>query len=343
MPALAPAIMAAAQAEIGLVADIGGTNARFALARRDQAGRVHLDHCQELAAEDYASLAMCLNAYLNRLAPSLRPSQAAFGVAGPVTGDYIGLTNRDWSFSLEGLKSAFQFSRLEVINDFSAIGHAVSLLRGQDWEALPGPDWPDHLRGVVSIIGPGTGLGVSARMGNADGSEVIMASEGGHASFAPIDSLEIEILKVMLGKFARVSNERILSGAGLGHLFEAISQVRGRPVTSPGAPAILQAALKGNDALAVEAVERFCLILGSVMGDLALVQGASAVAIAGGMAPRMSQFLNTAAVRARFEAKGRAQPLLSTVPIGLIRHAQPGLIGAANLLLSKTCVSETIP
>lgn len=333
--------MAIAQDQIGLVADIGGTNARFALARRDRSGAVHLDHRQDLAAQDHASLALCLSAYLDGLEPSLRPHQAAFGVASPVTGDQIQLTNRDWSFSIEGLKDAFQFNRLDVVNDFSAIGHAVGALRDQDWEALPGPDWPAHLNGVVSIVGPGTGLGVGARILNADGSEVILSSEGGHASFAPIDGMEIEILKVMLGKFPRVSNERILSGPGLGHLYEALSQVRGGAVTSPGAPAILEAAIKGSDSLAVEAVERFCLILGSVLGDVALIQGASAVAIAGGMAPRMTQFLNTAAVRSRFEAKGRSRPLLGTLPIALIRHAQPGLIGAANLLLPQVSVLET--
>ncbi len=332
--------MADAQDQIGLVADIGGTNARFALAHRDRSGAVHLDHRQDLAAQDHASLALCLSAYLDGLEPGLRPRQAAFGVASPVTGDQIQLTNRDWSFSIEGLKQTFQFSRLDVVNDFSAIGHAVGAMRDQDWEALPGPAWPDHLGGVVSIIGPGTGLGVGARVLNADGSEVILSSEGGHASFAPIDGMEIEILKVMLGKFPRVSNERILSGPGLEHLYEALSQVRGRAVTSPGAPAILEAALNGSDALAVEAVERFCLILGSVMGDVALIQGASAVAVAGGMAPRMVPFLNTAAVRSRFEAKGRSRSLLGTLPIALIRHAQPGLMGAANLLFPR--ISETI-
>ena len=333
--------MAVSQDQIGLVADIGGTNARFALAWRDRLGAVHLDHRQDLAAQDHASLALCLSAYLDGLEPSLRPHQAAFGVASPVTGDQIQLTNRDWSFSIEGLKQTFHLNRLDVVNDFSAIGHAVGALRDQDWEALPGPDWPDQLNGVVSIVGPGTGLGVGARILNADGSEVILSSEGGHASFAPIDGMEIEILKVMLGKFPRVSNERILSGPGLGYLYEALSQVRGGAVTSPGAPAILEAALNGSDGLAVEAVERFCLILGSVMGDVALVQGASAVAIAGGMAPRMTPFLNTAAVRSRFEAKGRSRPLLGTLPIALIRHAQPGLIGAANLLLPQVSVLET--
>ena len=243
--------MAVSQDQIGLVADIGGTNARFALARRDRSGAVHLDHRQDLAAQDHASLALCLSAYLDGLEPSLRPHQAAFGVASPVIGDQIQLTNRDWSFSIEGLKDAFQFNRLDVVNDFSAIGHAVGALRDQDWEALPGPDWPDQLNGVVSIVGPGTGLGVGARILNADGSEVILSSEGGHASFAPIDGMEIEILKVMLGKFPRVSNERILSGPGLGHLYEALSQVRGGAVTSPGTPAILEAALRGSDGLAV--------------------------------------------------------------------------------------------
>jgi glucokinase len=324
----------------GLVADIGGTNARFALARRGAHGTIQLKYQREMATQDHASLAACLEAYLRGLGPTRRPDRAAFGVAGPVTGDLIQLTNRDWSFSIEGLKRAFNLNRLDVVNDFSAIGHAVGALSGDDWAALPGPPWPDQLAGVLSIIGPGTGLGVCARIRTDNGPEVVIASEGGHASFAPVDDIEIEILKIMLGKFTRVSNERILSGPGLGHLYEALSQVRGQSVTSPGTPAILEAALGGSDDLAVEAVERFCLILGSAMGDVALVQGAAAVAIAGGMVARMADFLNAAAVRARFEAKGRSRHLLATVPIALIRHAQPGLLGAANLLLCPTHVQE---
>lgn len=317
---------------VGLVADIGGTNARFALAQRQPCGTLCLDHRQDLAAEDFPTLSLCLEAYLNGLGEGLRPVQAAFGVASPITGDHVKLTNRDWSFSIEGLKQTFALDRLEVVNDFTAIGHSIGALTVADMEVLPGPAWPERLTGVVSIVGPGTGLGVGARILTRDGAEVVLASEGGHVSFAPIDAMEIEILRVMLGKFPRVSNERILSGPGLGHLYEALSQVRGQAAASPGAPAILQAAIMGSDPLAVETVERFCLILGSVMSDVALIHGASAVAIAGGMAPRMTQFLNTAAVRSRFEAKGRSQHLLSTLPIALIRHAQPGLMGAANLL-----------
>ncbi len=318
--------------QIGLVADIGGTNARFALARRASDGTLSLDHRQDLAAEDFQTLALCLQAYLEGLDPGLRPTQAAFGVACPITGDQVKLTNRDWSFSIEGLKQTFGLERLEVVNDFTAIGHSIGALTAKDVESLPGPAWPERLTGVVSIVGPGTGLGVGGRMLTKDGAEVILASEGGHVSFAPIDGLEIEILRLLLGKFPRISNERILSGPGLGHLYEALSEIRGTAKTSPGAPAILEAALLGSDPLAVEAVERFCLILGSVLSDVALIHGASAVAIAGGMAPRMTPFLNTAAVRSRFEAKGRSQHLLTTLPIALIRHPQPGLLGAANLL-----------
>jgi glucokinase len=319
--------------QMGLVADIGGTNARFALAHRQSCGALSLDHRQDLAAEDYPTLALCLQAYLDGLEASQRPSQAAFGVACPITGDHVKLTNRDWSFSIEGLRQTFGLDRLEVVNDFTAIGHSIGALSAKDMESLPGPVWPEPLSGVVSIVGPGTGLGIGGRVLTKDGAEVILASEGGHVSFAPIDAMEIEILRCLLGKFPRISNERILSGPGLGHLYEALSEIRGAAKASPGAPAILEAAILGRDALAVEAVERFCLILGSVISDVALIHGASAVVIAGGMAPRMTSFLNTAAVRSRFEAKGRAQHLLSTLPIALIRHPQPGLLGAANLLI----------
>jgi glucokinase len=138
----------------------------------------------------------------------------------------------------------------------------------------------------------------------------------------------------MLARFPRVSNERLLSGPGLEHLYAALAEIRGRAVAQPGAPEILESALAGRDSLAVESVQRFCLIFGSAMGDVALVQGAQAVAIAGGIAPRMVEFLDTSLVRARFEAKGRAQPVLRAIPVALITHPEPGLLGAARLLFA---------
>lgn len=313
------------------MADIGGTNARFALAGLDAGGAIVTAFRQDMRNADYAGVEACLSLYLERLGAAPRPTMAAFGVASPVSGDQVKLTNRDWSFSISGLQHAFGWSRLAVVNDFVAVGHALPGLASRHWRPLHGPPWPERLPEVVSLVGPGTGFGVGAVLHGAD-ETLVIATEGGHASFAPIDALELEILKVMLGRFPRVSNERILSGPGLEHLYAALAEVRGGPAASAPAPLILEAALSGRDPLAVETVQRFCLILGGAMGDVALVQGGGAVAIGGGIAGRMIEFLDTALVRARFEAKGRAEGVLQAVPVALITHPEPGLLGAARLL-----------
>ena len=317
---------------IGLVADIGGTNVRFALAGRSPTGELATDLRQDLRADDHPGLAACIAAYLDGLGPDApRPTQAAFGVASPVTGDLIRLTNRDWSFSIQALRTAFGWSRLVVVNEFAIVGHAVPALRPGHWRPLTGPAWPDSLPNVVTLIGPGTGLGVGSVARSGDGF-IVIPSEGGHASFAPLDALEIEILRVLLKRFPRVSNERLLSGPGLQNLYEAMGEIRGQPATLQGGPAITQAAKRGNDPLARDALERFGLILGGAMGDVALTQGGGAVAIAGGIAPRMLDFLDTAAVRARFEAKGRAHAFMAKIPIAMIAYREPALLGAARLL-----------
>ena len=240
----------------------------------------------DLQADDYPGLGDCLEAYLARLGPDKAPQAAAFGVASPVTGDRITLTNRAWSFSIAALKARFGWRQFEVVNDFAALGHAVPALRPHDWRPLVGPAWPEALPPVISLVGPGTGFGVGAVARSGD-TFLVLPSEGGHASFAPFDALEAEILTVMLTRFPRVSNERVLSGPGIENLYAALAEVRGVRASGLAAPAILEAALTGADPLAVETVERFCLMLGGVMGDIALVQGAGAVALAGGIAPRL--------------------------------------------------------
>jgi len=324
----------ASNSPIGLVADIGGTNVRFALAGLTHGGVIATAFRQDMRADDHAKLGDCIEAYLDSLDGAPHPTQAVFGVASPITGDAVRLTNRDWSFSVETIKAQFHWEKLLVVNDFVIVGHVVPALRREHWRSLPGPTWPDTLPAVVSLVGPGTGLGVGAVVADEGGYRVL-PTEGGHASFAPLDALEIELLHAMLRRFPRVSNERILSGPGLENLYAAMAAVRDQPIILDGAPAILDAALVGADSLAKDTVERFALMLGGAMGDIALVHGALAVAIAGGIAPRMIGFLDSAAVRARFEAKGRAQALLATLPIALITHPEPALMGAARLMFGS--------
>jgi glucokinase len=320
---------------IGLVADIGGTNARFALAGLTTDGEVATAARQDMRADDFPGLAECIEAYLQSIGDSPKPTQGVFGVASPVTGDTIRLTNRDWSFSIEALRQQFGWERLRVVNDFAIIGHAVPALGAEHLHVLNGPPWPKTLPPMISVIGPGTGLGVGAVATGPDGHRVL-PTEGGHVSFAPVDGLEVELLRIMLRRFPRVSNERVLSGPGLENLYAAMAQARGATGVLEDAPAIVEAALGKTDSLARDTVERFALILGAVMGDAALMHGAEAVVIAGGIAPRLIDVLDTTAVRARFEAKGRSRDLLAAVPIALITHPEPALLGAARLMFDKS-------
>lgn len=315
------------------MADIGGTNSRFALAGVDGEGTIRTAFRQDMVNADHAGLEACITAYLDALGAAPAPTMAAFGVASPIAADAVRLTNRDWSFSIAAVQARFGWTRFQVVNDFAAIGHALAGLGPGDWRPLTGPAWPETLPDVVSLVGPGTGFGVGAVV-RGRGETLVLATEGGHASFAPLDGLEIELLKALLGRFPRISNERLLSGPGLENLYQALAEVRGRQTPTPTAPAILGRALSGADSLARECVERFCLILGGAMGDVALIHGAGAVAIGGGMAPRMIDFLDTALVRARLEAKGRAQKVMQTLPVALIVHPEPGLLGAARLLFA---------
>ncbi|MGH7022567.1 MAG: glucokinase [Caulobacteraceae bacterium] len=316
---------------VGLVADIGGTNSRFALAGLDAGGAIETAFRQDMLNAEHGGVGPCVRAYLDQLGAAPAPTMAAFGVASPISGDQVRLTNRDWSFSVSAMKAEFGWTRFEVVNDFVAIGHAIGGLAARHWRPLTGPAWPERLPAKVSLVGPGTGFGVGAVLRGAS-ETLVVPTEGGHASFAPIDALELRILEVMLTRFPRVSNERILSGPGLEHLYRALAEVRGTPADPPPAPDILEGAISGRDHIARDTVQRFCLILGGAMGDVALVQGAQAVAIGGGIVPRLIEFLDTSLVRARFEAKGRAQPVLAAVPIALITHPEPGLLGAARLL-----------
>jgi glucokinase len=338
-PLVGEIVVFAKDSEIGLVGDIGGTNARFALAGLNGAGAVVTAFRQDLRNDDFSGLEACVSAYLSARKDAPSPTMGAFGVASPITGDQVRLTNRDWTFSIAGLKRAFGWRRFEVVNDFVALGHALAGLRASDWRALAGPPWPRVLPRVVSLVGPGTGFGVGTVLLNP-GTPMVVASEGGHASLAAVDEVELEILRAMLARFPRVSNERILSGPGLENLYVALADIRGSVVPPLPAPEILDAV--DRDPLATETIDRFCLMLAGVMGDVALIHGAGAVAVGGGIAGRMIKHLDTAQMRARFEAKGRAQPLMATIPIALITHPDPGLLGAARMLFEER-VSNPAP
>jgi glucokinase len=322
-----------APTRFALIADIGGTNARFALTDL-AAPTPELLEPQSLRAEEFASLQHAAEHYI--AAVGARPRHAAIAVACPADADEVRLTNRAWSFSRRELQRSLGLDELRILNDFGAVAWAVPALQPQDRTTLHGPaDAP--LRGPVTVIGPGTGLGIAQLVGSGEHGWQVVETEGGHVTFAPIGTEEQTIARWLNSHFGRTSNERVLCGSGLSHI-DAV--LRGaRPLASPELalrePAdIVTAALEGHDAPARRALARFCAVLGSVAGDAALIHGARTVMIAGGMVPRFVPFLRSSAFRERFLAKGRFAAYLESVAIHVITHAHPGLLGAAVALRS---------
>jgi glucokinase len=317
-----------------LVADIGGTNARFALTDRAAATPV-LREQRTLPCADFASLQHAAESYL--AAVGAKPARAVIAVASPVTGDAIRLTNRAWSFSTAELRSALGLSRLTILNDFAAVAWAVPALGAADRETLHG-DPAAAPAGPVSVLGPGTGLGVALLVGDAARGWQVVPTEGGHVTFAPIGDEERLLARWMDARHGRTSNERLLSGAGIAQIDAALAAGTDSPTLDQlAAPlrdpaAIVAAALDGHDAVARRTLARFCAVLGSVAGDTALIHGARTVMIAGGIVPRFIPFLRASAFRERFLAKGRFAALLEGVAVHVITHPMPGLLGAAVAL-----------
>jgi glucokinase len=226
------------------------------------------------------------------------------------------------------MKERLGVERFTIVNDFGAVAHAVATLPNDDFQHLCGPRRPLPSEGLISIVGPGTGLGVAALLRKSDGYEVI-ETEGGHVDFAPLDTLEDRILTELRRNFRRVSVERIASGRGLWNLYEALGAIEGKPLTFHDDKELWAAAMAGTDSLANAALDRLCLTLGSVAGDMALAQGSSGVVIAGGVGLRLAEYLPRSGFRDRFIAKGRFERRMDDMPVKLITYPEPGLYGAA--------------
>jgi glucokinase len=310
-----------------LLADIGGTNARFALAGADGApGAVTV-----LSCDDFPGLAEAAESFLHASPPAARPSQAAIAVASPVTGDEVRLTNRRWSFSIEETRTRLGLARLEVVNDFTAVAHAIPRLgpadRIQVGGGKPAAGTP------VAVIGPGTGLGVSGLVPDNSGRWTALATEGGHVTLPATDAREMAVIDYLRGRYEHVSAERALSGPGLVNLYEALARIEARDAETLSPPEITARAMLGDDPLCSGAVELFCAFLGTVAGDLALSLGArGGVWIAGGIVPRLGEAFVASPFRARFEAKGRFEGYMKAIPSWVVTHRHPAFPGLAALL-----------
>lgn len=311
----------------GLVGDVGGTNARLALTD----GQGHIRNPRTFPCKDYASLTDIIAEYIETTAGKKRPPRAVLAVAGPVVDGEIEFTNLDWVVSEGDLLAHFEFEAIELINDFAAQALACPLLEGPDLRVL-GPNLHRGSREHPMLaLGAGTGFGV-AGLARSERGDVPIATEGGHAAFAPCDEVEIEVLKRLTAKYGRVSTERLLSGQGLYDLYTILAALKGKAPALKDEAEVTRDGLVG-DPLASETLDRFCLILGSVAGDLALTFGArGGVFVSGGIAPRIAERLAASGFRARFEDKGRLSDYLQGIPTYLVLHPYPAIVGAARAL-----------
>ncbi|WP_395671733.1 glucokinase [Phenylobacterium sp.] len=311
---------------VGLVGDVGGTNARFAVV--DAQG--HIRNPRTFRAAEYGSLPDVVGEYLETTCGRRRPPRAVIAVAGPVLDGEIEFTNLDWQISETDLIVNFGFEAVKLINDFAAQALACPVLDRDDLRPIGPP-----LRGgsdcPVVVLGAGTGFGVAA-LARADRADVAIATEGGHAAFAPTDEVEVEIWRRLAAAYGRVSLERLLSGQGIFDLYRVLGEIEGREAPLADERAVAAAGADG-DALAGRALDRFCAILGSAAGDLALTFGArGGVYVSGGIAPRLIDRIDSGGFRARFEDKGRLSDYVRQIPTSLVLHPYAAIVGAAREL-----------
>ncbi len=322
---------------LALLADIGGTHARFALADARHAAPLVDDSIRQFEVAAFASLNDAAAFYLRELSlPVGRVQQGVFAVAGRVDGDVARITNHPWLISRPESQNALGLHRLQLVNDFAAQAMAVNLLTAASLAAI-GPPMPALLPAgnrTYAVLGPGTGLGVSAML-RREGRSHVLQTEGGHVSFAATDALEAAVLERMALRFGRVSNERLISGGGLVNLHRALAEIEG--VTVPALqPHEVSAGASRGEPLCRRAMDLFCAVFGAIAGDLVLTLGAwDGVYLTGGLVPKLLTELKGSAFRARFEAKGRFSPAMAGVPTLAVLHPQAGLLGAAAFALRE--------
>ena len=323
---MSPAPGNAFASPLRLVADIGGSSARFALL--DAAGQPSA--IATLAVADHPTLADAVEAYL-RLQGLPRPEEAAIAIANPVNDDQIRMTNHHWSFSVEQTRQQLGLERLLLINDFTALALALPLLLPEELRQVGG-DAPVP-QSAIALLGPGTGLGVSGLVPAGDGQWLPLSGEGGHATIAACNEREAGIIGACRALHGHVSAERLLSGVGLPCLYQAIASLDGREAEVLKPAEIVARGIEGTDPACIETLSVFCGLLGSFAGNLALTLGArGGVYIGGGIVPKLGDYFAASSFRSRFEAKGRFCGYLAPVPVYVIHAGEPALRGAAAAL-----------
>lgn len=309
-----------------LIADIGGTNARFALLEGEQR------RCElVLACADHPDLVAATEHYLGKvgaIAGAQRPVEAAIAIAGPISGDFVRMTNHVWQFSAAQTRQRLGLRRLIVLNDFTALAMALRHLPAEELTPVGGgravPGAP------LALLGPGTGLGVSGLI--PAGTEwVPLQGEGGHATLSVTNEREIAVLARLRERFSHVSAERVLSGPGLVNLYDALCRLEGSIPEALAPPDITRRASEGSCRICMEAVNMFCALLGTMAGNLVLTLGATGGAyIGGGIVPDLGRLFASSPFRDRFEDKGRYTEYLAAVPTWVINTELPAFVGLAR-------------
>jgi glucokinase len=318
-----------------LLADVGGTNARFAL----ETGPGSVQHIEVLSCAAHATLADAVRAFLAlpQVAAAGAVRHAAIAIANPVVGDVVRMTNHHWAFSIEALRRECGFDTLAVVNDFYALAMALPHLSDSEKEQVGGGA---AVAGTpIGLVGAGTGLGVSGLIpaGEQPGAGwTALRSEGGHVSFAPSNDTEVAILQYAWREFEHVSAERFLSGAGVELIYRALAQHRGIAAEPLSAPAISRRGLDEDCPLCKEVLDIFCGMLGCVAGNLAVTLGAQGgVYIGGGIVPRLGERFGLSCFRQSFEQKGRFSAYLAAVPTYVITAEYPAFVGVSAILADK--------
>ncbi|MDG1311568.1 MAG: glucokinase [Porticoccaceae bacterium] len=315
-----------------LVADIGGTNARFSALLND--GSLESKYEFHHSVEEYPQFADLIGGLLSEIAKATgwdnAPANVCMAVACPADSEEIAFTNSHWKFTKTQLKQLLGCEKLSVINDFEAVAHGITELGVEDLVKVGGNDGVDSK--PIGILGAGTGLGVAGLVRHSDGYHVV-DTEGGHADYAPIDDAQSAVVNCLRDRYGRVSLERLLSGKGILNIYRALCSIEGADAQFETPAEVVAAALDNNDDKALQTLNMFCEGMGSAAGNLALTFGAKGgIYIAGGVIPRFQTFFINSGFRSKFEDKGRFVSYLQPIPVYLVIRSNLGLLGAAKKL-----------
>lgn len=312
-----------------LLADVGGTNARFAL----EPGPGQIDDIRVYPCGAYPGIAEAIRKFLKDIKVG-RVNHAAIAIANPVDGDQVRMTNHSWSFSIEATRRALGFDTLQVVNDFTALAMALPRLTDAQRTQIGGGVRRQH--GAIGLLGPGTGLGVSGLIPVGD-RWIALGSEGGHATFAPQDEREDIVMRYARKKWSHVSFERVCAGPGLELIYQALAaRNKGQQPVRQLDPAEVVRRAQAAEPLALEAVECFCTALGTFAGNIAVTLGAlGGIYIGGGVIRHLGALFASSPFRARFEAKGRFEAYLANIPTFVITAQYPAFLGVSAILAEQ--------